>query len=74
MSRTVPNPTPSVHPLRARRDARRLSLRTLARLSGITYIKLHYYEHGLEIPTVHQIKLAQILHCEPSDLVPGGGR
>jgi transcriptional regulator with XRE-family HTH domain len=51
-----------------RRKARGLTQRQLGRLAGVSHIKIHYYEHGLRPSTLHLIRIADALHCQPEDL------
>jgi hypothetical protein len=59
---------PGTNPLRLRREALGLSLRVLGQRCQIPFAKLHFYEHGLEIPPKHAIAIAEILKCSPTDL------
>jgi transcriptional regulator with XRE-family HTH domain len=55
--------------LARRRRAKGLTLRELARLSGINYIKVHYFEHGLEPRRDEVRRLADALGCTAAELL-----
>lgn len=61
--------TEPITPLRRVRIARNISLRKLARISGIDYSKVWAYDHGLRISTTHLISLARCLDVDARELV-----
>ena len=60
------------HPILIRRNDDGLSLRALAALCGVHYVKLHYLEHGARPRPDELEAIARALKCEPADLQPGG--
>jgi len=75
---TAPSrPTPhlyqtTAHPIARRRleAPRKLSLRGLAKLSGIHFTKLHHFEHGLAPSREELEAIARALGCSVDDLRP----
>jgi transcriptional regulator with XRE-family HTH domain len=58
------------HPLRRIRSAAGLSQRELSRRSGVTHASISWYEGRLREPRRDSlIKLADVLGCEPHELV-----
>jgi transcriptional regulator with XRE-family HTH domain len=54
----------------ARRQSHGLSLRRLAAITGINYVRIHFLEHGAE-PRVDELaRLARALGCDVADLQP----
>jgi transcriptional regulator with XRE-family HTH domain len=55
------------------RKKRKLTLKQLAALSGVNYMKIHYIEKGKILPEHIMLrtaqKLANALNCEPKDLM-----
>ncbi|PYQ73505.1 MAG: hypothetical protein DMG04_13535 [Acidobacteria bacterium] len=68
-------PVPRVGPIEPglvlRRRELGLTLRELAQRARISYLKLHYFEHGLRPRRDELRRLARALQCHPSDLIGG---
>ena len=54
--------------LRRFRKRKNLTLRRLARLTGINYQKIHHFEHGLQPREDELRRLAAALDCSPAEL------
>ena len=61
--------SPNTHPLRVLRLARGLSLRGLARASGVSYRKISLLEHGLYPTPEELVRLSEALKCDAAELI-----